>query len=75
MSLLLQAMTTDDDEEIKKSLDLVLRASKLGLIHESKFKAQPERQQSQYWAVLIKITSGINVNRIQEYTSTSFHPV
>jgi len=38
MSLLLQAMTTDDDEEIKESLDLVLAASKLGLIHESKFQ-------------------------------------
>jgi uncharacterized protein len=38
MSLLLQAMTTDDDKEIKKSLDLVLSASKLGLIHESKFQ-------------------------------------
>jgi hypothetical protein len=38
MSLLLQAMTTDNDEEIKESLDLVLSASKLGLIHESKFQ-------------------------------------
>jgi meiotically up-regulated gene 157 (Mug157) protein len=36
MSLLLQAMTTSDDEEIKESLNLVLLASKLGLIHESK---------------------------------------
>jgi meiotically up-regulated gene 157 (Mug157) protein len=35
MSLLMQAMTTDDDEEIKESLDLVLRASPLGLVHES----------------------------------------
>jgi meiotically up-regulated gene 157 (Mug157) protein len=35
MSLLLQAMTTEDDAEIKKSLRLVLKASKLGLVHES----------------------------------------
>ncbi|KAL5349253.1 hypothetical protein ACLOAV_005541 [Pseudogymnoascus australis] len=35
MSLLLQAMTTDDDEEIKESLALVLKASRLGLVHES----------------------------------------
>lgn len=43
MSLLLQAMTTDDDEEIKESLNLVLSASKLGLIHESKFIVLSER--------------------------------
>lgn len=35
MSLLLQAMTTDDDEEIKRSLRMVLKASPLGLVHES----------------------------------------
>jgi len=35
MSLLLQAMTTDNDEEIKMSLELVLKASPLGLVHES----------------------------------------
>lgn len=35
MSLLLQAMTTDDDSEIKESLTLVLKASRLGLVHES----------------------------------------
>lgn len=35
MSLLLQAMTTDDDDEIKESLALVLKASRLGLVHES----------------------------------------
>ncbi len=35
MSLLIQAQTTDDDEEIKKCIDLVLKSSKLGLIHES----------------------------------------
>lgn len=28
-------MTTDDDEEIKKCLALVLKASPLGLVHES----------------------------------------
>lgn len=43
MSLLLQAMTTDDDEEIKESLKLVLLASKLGLIHESKYLDLYER--------------------------------
>jgi meiotically up-regulated gene 157 (Mug157) protein len=35
MSLLLQVMTTENDTEIIESLDLVLRASRLGLVHES----------------------------------------
>lgn len=35
MSLLMQAMTSEDDEEIKGCLALVLKASPLGLIHES----------------------------------------
>ncbi|RDA92152.1 hypothetical protein CP533_5628 [Ophiocordyceps camponoti-saundersi (nom. inval.)] len=35
MSVLMQAQTTDNDEEIKKCLDLVLRSSGLGLVHES----------------------------------------
>ena len=37
MSLLLQAMTTDDDKEIDESLKLVLHSSRLGLVHESTF--------------------------------------
>ncbi|KAI0432066.1 hypothetical protein F5Y09DRAFT_340017 [Xylaria sp. FL1042] len=35
MSLLVQAQTSDSDEEISECIDLVLRSSKLGLIHES----------------------------------------
>ncbi|KAG9234056.1 hypothetical protein BJ875DRAFT_377313 [Amylocarpus encephaloides] len=35
MSLLLQAMTSDDDKEISECLGLVLKASRLGLVHES----------------------------------------
>lgn len=35
MSLLVQAMTSDDDAEIAKCLDEVKRASPLGLVHES----------------------------------------
>ncbi|KAI0817152.1 hypothetical protein GGR55DRAFT_619245 [Xylaria sp. FL0064] len=35
MSLLVQARTSDNDEEIRECIDLVLRSSKLGLIHES----------------------------------------
>ena len=35
MSLLLQAQTSSDDDEITECLDLVLRSSKLGLVHES----------------------------------------
>lgn len=35
MSLLVQAQTSNDDSEIKECLALVLKASKLGLIHES----------------------------------------
>ncbi|KAK5998122.1 Meiotically up-regulated gene protein [Cladobotryum mycophilum] len=35
MSLLFQAQTSNDDDEIKECLDLVLKSSKLGLIHET----------------------------------------
>lgn len=35
MSLLVQAMTSEDDDEIKESLNIVLKSSALGLIHES----------------------------------------
>lgn len=35
MSLLIQAQTSDDDDEIMECLNLVLRSSKLGLVHES----------------------------------------
>jgi meiotically up-regulated gene 157 (Mug157) protein len=35
MSLLLQAMTSDNDTEISHCIKLVLSASSLGLIHES----------------------------------------
>lgn len=35
MSLLVQAQTSDDDEEILECLELVLKSSKLGLVHES----------------------------------------
>lgn len=35
MSLLVQAQTSDNDDEIKECLDLVLSSSKLGLVHES----------------------------------------
>ncbi|KAI5922519.1 hypothetical protein F4810DRAFT_254915 [Camillea tinctor] len=35
MSLLIQAQTSDDDEEIVECLKLVLHSSRLGLVHES----------------------------------------
>ncbi|KAI0380390.1 glycoside hydrolase family 125 protein [Hypomontagnella monticulosa] len=35
MSLLIQAQTSSDDEEIEECLQLVLKSGKLGLIHES----------------------------------------
>lgn len=35
MSLLVQAMTSDNDTEISECIDLVLHASRLGLVHES----------------------------------------
>ncbi|KAG6005900.1 hypothetical protein E4U21_007534 [Claviceps maximensis] len=35
MSLLMQAQTTQDDEEIKHCLDMVLKSARLGLVHES----------------------------------------
>lgn len=35
MSLLMQARTTDDDEEIQECLSLVLNSARLGLVHES----------------------------------------
>jgi hypothetical protein len=35
MSLLIQAQTSDNDDEIRECIDLVLKSAKLGLIHES----------------------------------------
>lgn len=35
MSLLIQAQTSDNDTEIAECVELVLKSSKLGLIHES----------------------------------------
>jgi meiotically up-regulated gene 157 (Mug157) protein len=35
MSLLIQAQTSDDDEEIEECLELVIRSAPLGLMHES----------------------------------------
>jgi meiotically up-regulated gene 157 (Mug157) protein len=35
MSLLMQAQTSDDDEEIRECIQLVLGSAKRGLIHES----------------------------------------
>ena len=35
MSLLMQAQTSDDDEEIMECIRLVLYSSQLGLVHES----------------------------------------
>ena len=35
MSLLIQAQTSDDDDEIQTCLTLVMRSARLGLIHES----------------------------------------
>lgn len=35
MSLLMQAQTSDDEDEILGCLDLVLKSAKLGLVHES----------------------------------------
>lgn len=48
MSLLIQAQTTENDEEIKQCLNLVLRASKLGLIHES-VNVNYARQYTRSW--------------------------
>ena len=35
MSLLVQSMTSDNDTEILECINLVLQASRLGLVHES----------------------------------------
>lgn len=35
MSLLIQAQTSEDDDEIQECLGLVLNSSRLGLVHES----------------------------------------
>lgn len=35
MSVLVRAMTSDDDDEIKESIELVRNSSLLGLIHET----------------------------------------
>lgn len=48
MSLLIQAQTSGDDEEIKKCIDLVLKSSKLGLVHES-VNVNYARQYTRSW--------------------------
>jgi meiotically up-regulated gene 157 (Mug157) protein len=48
MSLLIQAQTTGDDAEITKCLDLVLRSSRLGLVHES-VNVNYARQYTRSW--------------------------
>lgn len=48
MSLLIQAQTTGDDDEIKACLNLVLRSSKLGLVHES-VNVNHVRQYTRSW--------------------------
>jgi uncharacterized protein len=35
MSLLMQARTSNNDTEISECIDMVLKSSKLGLVHES----------------------------------------
>ncbi|KYK61989.1 DUF1237 domain protein [Drechmeria coniospora] len=48
MSLLIQAQTSDDDNEIKECLEFVLNSSRLGLIHESVDINYP-RQYTRSW--------------------------
>ncbi|KAF1810488.1 hypothetical protein P152DRAFT_508771 [Eremomyces bilateralis CBS 781.70] len=48
MSLLVQAMTSDDDEEIMGAVGLVKNASLLGLIHES-VNVENKRQYTRSW--------------------------
>lgn len=48
MSLLIQAQTSDDDDEIKECLDFVLKSSKLGLVHES-IDVNYARQSTRSW--------------------------
>ena len=48
MSVLLQAQTTDDEQEIKACIEQVLKSSKLGLIHES-VNVDYARQYTRSW--------------------------
>lgn len=57
MSLLVQAMTSDNDEEITKNLELVKQASPLGLIHES-INVKFNRDYTRKW----RLTDGITLD-------------
>jgi meiotically up-regulated gene 157 (Mug157) protein len=48
MSLLVQAMTSEDDEEIKKLLESVKKISPLGLVHES-VNVEVKREYTRSW--------------------------
>ncbi|KHN99303.1 DUF1237 domain protein [Metarhizium album ARSEF 1941] len=48
MSLLIQAQTTEDDDEIEACLNMVLQSSKLGLVHES-VNVNHVRQYTRSW--------------------------
>jgi meiotically up-regulated gene 157 (Mug157) protein len=48
MSLLVQAMTSDDDEEIKGCLEAVKKVSPLGLVHES-VSVERKREYTRSW--------------------------
>lgn len=48
MSLLIQAQTTNNEDEINECLNYVLRSSKLGLVHES-VNVNYARQYTRSW--------------------------
>ena len=52
MSLLVQIMTTDDDEEIKQLLEMLLKVSRLGLVHESVNVNSPSQYTSMFLSPL-----------------------
>lgn len=48
----MQIMTTDDDEEIRQLLEMLLKVSRLGLIHESVNVNAPGQYTSTYFLPL-----------------------
>lgn len=52
MSLLIQAQTSENDQEITECLDFVLNSAKLGLVHESVDVGRISAYTRKYWRAI-----------------------
>lgn len=59
MSLLVQIMTTDNDDEIKQLLETLLKVSRLGLVHESVNVNAPGQYTSTFHPLTLLICTSI----------------